>query len=141
VDSRLNAVKALATEHNARCEVGLFHQRRFGFKKPIVLLGEGCDEFSHIAGLGPAAERPALRSQPPAGRRRRRLGLKWTATAWPGPTADPYVWRSAFELARANCFAFSSSDVNGPLSTTWRDCPVGRRPVQTTLHIAMCISP
>ena len=32
-------------------EVGLF-QGRFGFEKAIILLEEGCKEFSNIAGLG-----------------------------------------------------------------------------------------
>ena len=32
-------------------EVGLF-QGRLGFKKAIVLLEEGCEEFSNIVGLG-----------------------------------------------------------------------------------------
>lgn len=32
-------------------EVGLF-QGRLGFEKPIILLEEGCDEFSNVTGLG-----------------------------------------------------------------------------------------
>jgi predicted nucleotide-binding protein len=32
-------------------EAGLF-QGRLGFRKAIILLEEGCDEFSNIAGLG-----------------------------------------------------------------------------------------
>ena len=37
---------------NVSHEVGLF-QGRLGFTKAIVLLEEGCEEFSNIQGLGP----------------------------------------------------------------------------------------
>jgi predicted nucleotide-binding protein len=32
-------------------EIGLF-QGRYGFERAIVLLEEGCDEFSNIVGIG-----------------------------------------------------------------------------------------
>jgi predicted nucleotide-binding protein len=41
----------LRARENVVHEVGLF-QGRLGFKRAIVLLEEGCDEFSNIQGLG-----------------------------------------------------------------------------------------
>ena len=42
---------ALRARENVVHEVGLF-QARLGFERAIVLLEEGCEEFSNIAGLG-----------------------------------------------------------------------------------------
>jgi len=46
-----HADKALHARENVVHEAGLF-QGRLGFKKAIILLEDGCTEFSNIAGLG-----------------------------------------------------------------------------------------
>ena len=43
--------KKLHARENAVHEIGLF-QGYLGYKKTIILLEEGCEEFSNISGLG-----------------------------------------------------------------------------------------
>jgi predicted nucleotide-binding protein len=48
-DERIDG--AVVARQNVVHEAGLF-QGRLGFERAIVLLEEGCEEFSNIAGLG-----------------------------------------------------------------------------------------
>jgi Predicted nucleotide-binding protein containing TIR-like domain len=68
-DGKLNA------RLNVVHEIGLFQGRR-GFNRAIILLEEGCEEFSNIHGLGhiPFSSVSAMAS--------RRSGAFWNARSW-----------------------------------------------------------